>query len=231
MQYNGSKVNTVLLGLILIVVIALGVTILRQNENPVIDPETDQVREVILGQEFTLQENGQVTIKDWPDATFKLTGFYYHPCPQNANCSWSGLDVFYEMRNGGRIYKKDKPLERFEDAPWVVIVKDSDYETYAKIVLQQQGKHNNNTSRPDFIQRMIDENNIIDKIYKYTYQGKTYYYTTGWEKIDGTPEVYTASGERIECNYGSPMVPNPEPRVINPICEAYTTGTLIYNRN
>jgi len=82
-----------------------------------------------------------------------------------------------------------------------------------------------------FIDMLIK--NGVDKIYKYSYEGKIYYYTTDWEVVaaDGTPEVYTAYGFKIDCRFGSPMVPvTSETPPINPICKDYTSGTVIYDR-
>ena len=62
-------------------------------------------------------------------------------------CVWSGLDVFYEIKTAtvyntdgslgqqGQLFKKDRPAQGVENMPYMAIIKDSDYKTYAKIVI------------------------------------------------------------------------------------------------
>lgn len=158
MQNKNSKLHTILL---IILIILVGVAIWRfstrqvvyvpeiPKEDPTPSPEPDpnpsplpQLRTVTLGQEFTIQQGEQVIIAGTDGAKFKLTGFYNHPCPPNANCIWSGLDVFYEIKVSDMIYTKNQPLQHLDNAPFMVIVRDSDYTTYAKVVLEIQGQGN-----------------------------------------------------------------------------------------
>ena len=150
MQNKNSKLHTILL---IVLIIAVGFLIWRTYgskaiviPNPIPSP---QMRTVTLGQEFTIQQGEQVVIAGTDGAKFKLTGFYNHPCPPNAQCIWSGLDVFYEIEipeiitsdvhQEAKTYIKDQPMQHINNAPFSVILRDSDYTTYATIVLQQQG--------------------------------------------------------------------------------------------
>lgn len=169
MQNKNSKLHTILL---IILIILVGVAIWKFSTRQVVyvpeipkeDPtpinEPDPVRPptyrqtVALGEEFRIKLGEQVIIADSYGATFKLTGFYNHPCPPNALCLWSGLDVFYEIQTPtiknpdgsiqqqGRLYVKNQPLQHIDNAPFSVIVRDSDYTTYATIVLEIQGQGN-----------------------------------------------------------------------------------------
>src|SRR6478609_8104661 len=51
---------------------------------------------VSFGQLFTAKKGETFTIKNGvTNLSFQVTNFYYHPCPEGAQCIWSGLDVFY----------------------------------------------------------------------------------------------------------------------------------------
>lgn len=245
MQGTRSKINTVLIGAVVVVLIALGITLATTRNNPLPDtgkPSSNKI--VYVGQSFHMTPGQTGTIADSYGATFQLTGFYYHPCPANVNCIWSGLDIFYtieipEVTNAdgsiqqhAAVYTKDS-LKIPDGIPFAVSVKDSDYKTYAELVLQKKGA--STSSQSQIIQNLINAGKV-DVIYRFSYQGKTYYHATDWEVVgaDGTPDVYGADGTKIECNWGSPMVPSTPEREaqINPICHAYhqDQAELIYNR-
>lgn len=94
----------------------------------------DAIREVGAGEEFTLKQGESVKLKD-VDLTLTVTGFEYSPCPEGAQCIWSGLAVNYDLNVGGFIYSSAGSTTESEpipaDLPLEVLVKDSDYQTYA----------------------------------------------------------------------------------------------------
>ena len=126
----------------------------KDISNPVSQKQdsSTKIKTISVGKEFIIKPNEKVIIADSYGATFMLTGFYNHPCP--GECVWSGLDIFYTIQlpmvknaNGtieqqAQSYIKDQPIQTPKDLPFQVIVQDSDYETYAKIILQIQGKNN-----------------------------------------------------------------------------------------
>ncbi len=171
-KFFGSKLNSVLL-LVLIVLMVIAIRFMYKNkevylpvpeipkEDPIPVPNSEpspkpspspQLRTVIIGQEFTIQKGEKVIIAGTDGATFKLTGFYNNPCPPNANCIWSGLDILYEIQipeivtsdvtQEAKLYVKNEPLQHIDNVPFSAILKDSDYTTYAKIILQTEGQGN-----------------------------------------------------------------------------------------
>lgn len=155
------QLNTALL---LIVIAMLGVVIWLlvscgcvKNNQPVIDnlpkgntevvektptvPKTpakqSPITSVTVNQQFTLNLNQYVFISG-TNYTVTLNGFYYHPCPEGAQCIWSGLDVFYTIENikTGEVFVKDQPMEALADAPYVVNIKETDYKTYATLSIE-----------------------------------------------------------------------------------------------
>jgi hypothetical protein len=87
--------------------------------------------DVSLGQDFVLKK-GQVAYFKGTDVSLKILDFYNHPCPKGSQCFWSGLDVYYQLSVGGKTYAKDNTGAAVDSFPYVVAVKDSDYQTYAK---------------------------------------------------------------------------------------------------
>ncbi len=113
--------------------------------NPIPSPTS---KTITLGQEFTAHKGDVFTVEGSYGDTFEITDFYYHPCPAGSQCIWSGLDVFYKITTAtvkgqqiGKVYIKDQPTQHLTDSPYTVFVKDSDYKTYAKIILETQGKN------------------------------------------------------------------------------------------
>lgn len=173
MQHN-SKINTILLIILIVLVgfslwkiytikdkdISLGrssTDVLSEKNNsepkfPIKDAESNpskELQKISLGQEFNIKHGEQVIISDSYGATFKLTGFYNNPCPTNAMCIWSGLDIFYEIQlpvaqsiQKAQKFIKNQPQQNTTQFPFYVIVKNSDYKTYASIVLQGVGHGN-----------------------------------------------------------------------------------------
>lgn len=81
-------------------------------------------------------------------------------------------------------------------------------------------------SVPGFAYPLINKG--VDQIYKYSYQGKTYYYTTDWEVVgaDGQSLVYNTDGVRVAGCGGFVPVGTPS----DPLCPDISKAELIYNR-
>ncbi len=108
---------------------------------------TPSAKEFSLGVEFTAHQNEVFTeIDGQVKLEFVLTGFYYHPCPEGAMCMWSGLDVFYKLTAcpanstsplSCSVYEKNQALQQV-DSPYNVQIVDSDYQTYAKVIVTKK---------------------------------------------------------------------------------------------
>ncbi len=153
MKNHKKIIISVSIFLIAIVVIVYG---LIHSNNAVIPPVpgTDTVvtppaplaKTITLGETVTVKQGETYTIVDTNSmytTTFTVTGFYNHPCPTGSQCIWSGLDIFYTMTGcptNPQIkapcfsHEKTQPLQHV-DAPYFFQVVDSDYATYAKIIM------------------------------------------------------------------------------------------------
>src|SRR5574340_210580 len=100
--------------------------------------------EAELGKDFTLKK-GEVVYFQNMDASLEMLDFYYHPCPSGTRCIWSGLDVYYKLKAGGKEYIKDKTGTPVGEFPYTVALKDSDYKTFATFVVtaKEQSANNN----------------------------------------------------------------------------------------
>lgn len=102
-----------------------GVFVLTMNQE--IKVNKDQKMQII-------SEDNVVKTRD----TFVITGFENSPCPPGAACIWSGQDVYYEMVVGGKVYQKTEPLQQIADLPYTIQITDSDYTTYAKVMINKK---------------------------------------------------------------------------------------------
>ncbi|MBN1646144.1 hypothetical protein JW868_03855 [Candidatus Woesearchaeota archaeon] len=88
-------------------------------------PNTD---EVSLGVEFRAVKGKDYQVKG-KDAIFRISNFLNADCTGITLCVGGGKDVKYEVVANGRLYRTSYKT------PYKVNIVDSDYETYAKIIL------------------------------------------------------------------------------------------------
>lgn len=89
---------------------------------------------VELGKEFRLKK-GEVAAIGGTKATLRIVRFINSPCPKDARCVWSGQAVITELSVGGKVVDP-----KAKDFPYVVFVKESDYKTYAVLVVDKPKK-------------------------------------------------------------------------------------------
>ena len=89
---------------------------------------------VNIEQEFTLKKNDTA---HFGENTLTLTDFVYSPCPKDANCFWSGLAVLFELVVDGKKYTTSSYGNLPPEAPYRVIIKNSNYKTFATFVIQK----------------------------------------------------------------------------------------------
>lgn len=82
---------------------------------------------VVLGEKFTLKKDESARLKD-SGVELKVTGFVYSPCPKNAMCAWSGLDVMAALTIDGKQYP---PYETHYNVNLI----QSDYKSYATFTI------------------------------------------------------------------------------------------------
>jgi hypothetical protein len=88
---------------------------------------------VNLGEEFTLRKSETARVKNL-NVFIKIIDFTNSPCPAGTQCFWSGQAVNYELKVDGKIYISagQNPLL---ETPYDITVKDSDYKTYTKLII------------------------------------------------------------------------------------------------
>lgn len=84
-----------------------------------------------LGQEFRLAK-GQTASLESGRVLVRLVKFINSPCPKGAYCVWSGQAVITELTVDGKVVK-----ESVNDRPYDVLIKDSDYRTFAVLVVEE----------------------------------------------------------------------------------------------
>lgn len=84
---------------------------------------------VELGKEFRLRK-GEVAAIAGTKATLRIVRFINSPCPEGARCVWSGQAVITELSVDGKVVP-----ENAKTRPYDVLVKDSDYRTWALLVV------------------------------------------------------------------------------------------------
>ncbi|MCR4295143.1 MAG: hypothetical protein NUW21_06385 [Elusimicrobia bacterium] len=86
---------------------------------------------VELGKEFRLRK-GEVAAITGTTATLRIVRFINSPCPKGAHCVWSGLAVITELTVDGKVVDP-----KAKDSPYDVLVKESDYKTYAVLLVDE----------------------------------------------------------------------------------------------
>lgn len=94
-----------------------------------------------LGEEFILKQ-GEVAEVTGKNITLKIESFTNSPCPKGTTCIWSGVQVVYKLTVDGKDYQYSSsigpsPYSSYYEAPYDVFIKDSDYETYAKFLVDK----------------------------------------------------------------------------------------------
>lgn len=92
-------------------------------------------KEPSLDSEITLKKGESVTLGE-DNVSLKLTGFINSPCPKGAQCIWSGLSVLYDVTVAGVTYSGSE--RSVLDIPYVITIKDSDYESFAVFVISKK---------------------------------------------------------------------------------------------
>ncbi|MCE9585572.1 hypothetical protein K8Q94_03045 [Candidatus Nomurabacteria bacterium] len=124
-------------------------TSLKDIIKPMLDSKTKTVK---LNEEFNIKLGEKVIIANdsYSGATFKVVGFDLggNGCPINSNCIAMPFPqkVLYEIQTNdvknpdgsiqrGALYKNDPYKYDSYHTPFSVLVKETDYQTYANIVL------------------------------------------------------------------------------------------------
>ena len=87
---------------------------------------------VELGKEFRLKKREIAAIVGG-QATLKITKFINSPCPKGAYCIWSGQAVITELTVNGKVVPP-----KAKDFPYDITVKESDYRTFAVLVVDEK---------------------------------------------------------------------------------------------
>ncbi|NQU78002.1 hypothetical protein HQ544_04880 [Candidatus Falkowbacteria bacterium] len=91
--------------------------------------ESYETLTVSLGEEFTLHKN-QPAIIDDENFTITVTEFYNSPCPEDAQCNWSGKGIAYECSHNGVV---EEALNATQVCGFNQEYITSDLETYVKL--------------------------------------------------------------------------------------------------
>ena len=129
----------IIIGVIVIAGIAGYFVLNKQSSPPTPTPpptgSDTRVITVSLGEEFTLKKGETARVKDL-NVFLKLKDFIYSPCPKGARCIWSGLAVVYELTVDGKVYSA--PMGNpSPETPYNVLVKNTDYKTYATFIIEK----------------------------------------------------------------------------------------------
>lgn len=89
---------------------------------------------VELGKEFRLKK-GEVASIEGGRALLRIVKFINSPCPKGVYCVWSGQAVITELTVGGKVVPP-----KAKDYPYDVLVKESDYKTYAAMIVTKKRK-------------------------------------------------------------------------------------------
>lgn len=92
-------------------------------------PAAGKTVAVELGKQFRLKK-GEIARIAGTKASLRIERFINSPCPKGAQCIWSGQSVVLELSIDGKVVR-----DPGKDSPYDITPKDSDYVTYADIVI------------------------------------------------------------------------------------------------
>ena len=119
-----------------LVLVVIGVSAWAVYNNPNEDGIFETGALVVsLGEEFTLKKGETASILEM-NVLLKVTDFIYSPCPEGAQCVWSGLGVAYELTIDGETYNSSTGNTPRE-APLDVLIVNSDYKTFATFIIDK----------------------------------------------------------------------------------------------
>ncbi len=104
-----------------------------------LNDEFEELDDVIFsyGEKFRLGEGETAFSDDDEDLLITVNSFINSPCPEGAQCLWSGKAVSYELFTKDKIYHAPMGILP-EDVPYEVKITDSDYKTYAEFVINKK---------------------------------------------------------------------------------------------
>lgn len=104
-----------------------------------VEPEVEDELQIALGVGFTLKGDQSAALKD-EDFEIKIATYHNSPCPEGANCLWSGvglsIEYIYKGELGNRLVPQG-PVS-VEVADYQVSVMDTDYETFANLRITKE---------------------------------------------------------------------------------------------
>lgn len=129
-----------LLGIILVFITTSVFFLLKSNnlQNQDKSNISDKVIYISLGEEFKLKKE-QVAILGDNLLEIRILDFIYSPCPEGAQCIWSGLGIIFEFTNanGEKITQMTSTFLINNTFGFKIEVKDSDYNTYAILKVKE----------------------------------------------------------------------------------------------
>ena len=158
-----DKINRILLIIITcLLVLILAVLLFKrssvvQNQIPPKGNPIDQqpllkkdfTRSIILGEQFTAKKGQIFTVNNSYGDTFVITDFLNVTCSSGGECFLpTSKQIVYKIQTatvpGQQVGKEFNSLKESDLAnmPYYVVVKRSDYKTYADVVIESQGKGN-----------------------------------------------------------------------------------------
>ncbi len=120
-----------------LVVILVGVvgyfTFNQKNSTPTPEPGPEnKIISTALGQQFNLKK-GQIAKIGDTGLEVEITEFYNSPCPEGAQCIWSGVGIALEYRFSGQVQKGIDLVQAFGYQTTIV---KTDHETYADLTVE-----------------------------------------------------------------------------------------------
>lgn len=153
---KNKKIKIIIIGLIILLVCVVFI-FGPQLKQPVASTTGLGLKKVELGEEFSLKK-GEIAKVKGKSVSLHITGFINNPCPENADCTWSGQAVKYELTVGGKVYNNSY------ESPYDVTQKDTNYKTYSKFIIEDSETNCKKHESSDVCMRTLSER-YSDKSY------------------------------------------------------------------
>lgn len=97
------------------------------------------LKTVNLNEELLLKKNETVKLNE-KEVYLTIKDFTSSPVPKDAQTIWSGMGITYELKINDKTYTSNMMgvFEEYNSIPYDIVLKDSDYKTFVKIIIKEK---------------------------------------------------------------------------------------------
>lgn len=154
-----------IISLIIIIVAGLGIMAYKLlGPKAETEKTSKEIKSINFNEEITLRK-GETVKLNGKEAYLTIKDFTYSPAPEGAQAIWSGLGITYKLKINDKTYTSNIMgfFEEYDSIPYDIILKDSDYKTFAKIMIREKGESSSNNLTYEIDTNIGDYNSVYSQ--------------------------------------------------------------------